>query len=266
MATVGRRAGVKLRWRQQSAQFGLGQSFPKTDMSIGCVLAYFDRHSYHRSIRRFSEWMRFQKALDWQGGHLSYPGHSGTDFCLSPGTPILAMAGGLVTRIHNDLRGGLSVFIDHGGGVGTSYRHCSVVTRPIGQWVDRGGIIGLSGVSGVMQLAKWWLPAHVHVTVWLGGIPVDPFGESASMDDKGFWIVRNAPRGPQAGDVNGDYQFSWQWQPTSVVLKQTAEKHPIMWGNFAAYAHRMLPRYLSFDSGGYPLPRLTLPFHERYAF
>jgi murein DD-endopeptidase MepM/ murein hydrolase activator NlpD len=172
------------------------------------------------------------------------------------------MAGGFVTRVHNDLRGGLSVFIDHGGSVGTSYRHCSVVTRPIGQWVERGDVIGLSGVSGVMQIAKLWLPAHVHVTVWHGGIPADPFGESASMDDKGFWIVRNAPREPQAGDANWDYQYSWEWKPTLMVLKQTAEKHPIMWGNFGAYAHRMLPRYISFDSRGYPLPKLTLPFHE----
>ena len=124
-----------------------------------------------------------------------------------------------------------------------------------------GNIIALSGVSGIMQLAKWWLPAHVHLTVWFSGLPLDPFGEAANMDDKGFWIVRNAPRAPRAGDGAFDYPFPWQWLPTSVVLKQAAEKYPILWGNFAIYAHRMLPRYLSFDFGRHSLPRFTLPFH-----
>lgn len=172
------------------------------------------------------------------------------------------MAGGLVTYIHSDLSGGLSIFIDHGSGVGTSYRHCSAVTRSIGQRVNRGDIIALSGVSGIMRLAKWWLPAHVHVTVWHNGLPIDPFGESANMDDKGLWIVRKAPRTPRSGDAAFDYPFLWQRHPTSEILKQAAEKYPTLWDNFAVYAHRMLPRYLSFDSGKHSLLRFTLPFHE----
>ena len=151
-----------------------GRSPPNSVASTGYILAYFDRHAYYRRIHRFSERMRFQNALDWQGGQLSYPGHSGTDFCLFPGTPILTMASGLVTYIHNDLRGGLSIFIDHGGGVGTSYRHCSAVTRSIGQWVDRGDIIALSGVSGIMQVAKWWLPDDI---VFVDSIPKTSVGK-----------------------------------------------------------------------------------------
>ncbi len=254
---------VKLRWYWHKVSFRVGQHIPLMDVKEGYVLAYFDRHCYLREVHRFSEWVRFQNALDWQGGQQSYPGHSGTDFCLSPKTPILAMARGLVTHIHRDLRGGLSIFIDHGNGLATSYRHCSAVTRSIGQWVDRGDIVAYSGVSGVMKLAKWWLPAHVHITVWLNGLPVDPYGKRENSDDDGFWAARNAPRSPLTEDANWDYQFSWQWQPTSMVLKQAAEKYPIMWANFSAYAQRMLPGYLSFNSGRCSLPRLTLPFHGR---
>lgn len=228
----------------------------------GSVLAYFDRHAYHRPVRRLYEWTHLRKGLDWQGGNRSYPGHTGTDFCLLPGTPIMAMAGGFVTRIYSDLTGGLSVFVDHGGGVGTSYRHCSVAMRSTGQWIARGEVIALSGTSGVMRIAQWWIPAHVHITVWVSGLPVDPFGDSANPTDPGLWIVRNAPRGPQPNDVDWDYRSTWQWRASAEILKQAEYMHPIRWGNFSVYAHRTLPPFLSVNSEDHPLPRLTLPFRK----
>ena len=253
---------MKIERHSQGTKTGLGDLALKPVRRLGSVSAYFDRNTYNRPVRRFSEWMHLKKGLDWQGGNSSYPGHSGTDFCLLPGTPILAMAGGMVTRIHNDLKGGLSVFIDHGGGVGTSYRHCSVITRSVGQWVARGDVIALSGTSGIMRLAQWWLPAHVHITVWFRGLPVDPFGESENAGDKGFWIDRNAPRPAQPDDVDWDYHLPWQLRATVEILKQAEEQCPIMWSNFSAYAKRMLPQNLSCDSGERPYPRLTLPFRE----
>ena len=118
-----------------------------------------------------------RRAVDWRGGRLTYDSHNGTDFAVPPGTPIVAAAPGLVLRLSNEFnRGGLKVFVDHGEGLFTSYNHLARAQVQVGERVERGQRLGLSGASGIdgFLLFPWSTP-HLHFNCWLDGAYVDPF-------------------------------------------------------------------------------------------
>lgn len=75
--------------------------------------------------------------------------HAGIDLAADEGTPIHAAASGTVLAAGWAYAGyGISVMIDHGGGVQTHYAHQSrTVVRP-GQKVKAGQIIGYEGSTG----------------------------------------------------------------------------------------------------------------------
>ena len=77
--------------------------------------------------------------------------HTGWDQRAAVGTPVRAMAAGIVaaarTAGNNAIRGNY-VLIDHGVGVISGYAHLSEMLVSAGQRVDAGQIIGLSGNTG----------------------------------------------------------------------------------------------------------------------
>ena len=94
-----------------------------------------------------------------------FEGHWGVDLEAPPGTPVLAMAGGIVS-FAGSVAGMSTVTVDHGDGMKTSSSHLSVVSVVEGEVVERGDVVGVSG------------SAHgrpgVHVSVRVDGEYVDP--------------------------------------------------------------------------------------------
>ena len=76
-------------------------------------------------------------------------GHGGMDLAVPTGTPIRAALPGTVTVSKYNAGGyGHYVMIDHGNGLATLYGHCSKLLAKVGQTVEAGDIIALSGSTG----------------------------------------------------------------------------------------------------------------------
>ena len=75
--------------------------------------------------------------------------HYGVDFAGDLGTPIKAMADGIVTLAENDLYfTGATLIFDHGHGISTLYMHLDEIFVEKGDIVKQGDIIGTVGSSG----------------------------------------------------------------------------------------------------------------------
>ncbi|MHB8686285.1 MAG: M23 family metallopeptidase [Candidatus Dormibacteraceae bacterium] len=120
------------------------------------------------------------------GGHdyLYYDGHDGYDYALTY-EPVAAAAPGVVMlanwldpNCHSCLSG-QTVEINHGNGLLTFYGHLSKINVTKGQYVSRGQVIGVSGMTGTAT------GPHLHFGVYHtnGGGPVDPYGWSGSYPD-----------------------------------------------------------------------------------
>jgi len=120
------------------------------------------------------------------GGHdyLYYSGHDGYDYGLyyepvaaaAPGRVILA--NWLVPGCHTCLSG-QTVEIEHGNGLMSFYGHLAHIWVDKGQYVSRGQVIGISGMTGTAT------GPHLHFGLYYtnGAGPVDPFGWAGSGDD-----------------------------------------------------------------------------------
>jgi murein DD-endopeptidase MepM/ murein hydrolase activator NlpD len=62
------------------------------------------------------------------------------------------------------------VVVDHGNGLETTYNHLSSIAVAVGQKVDRGAAIALSGTTGAST------GCHLHFEVMVNGQVVDPTG------------------------------------------------------------------------------------------
>ena len=75
--------------------------------------------------------------------------HYGIDFAPKLGTPIKAMADGVVTMAEQDLYfTGATLIFDHGHGISTLYMHLDKIFVELGDIVKQGEIIGTVGSSG----------------------------------------------------------------------------------------------------------------------
>jgi murein DD-endopeptidase MepM/ murein hydrolase activator NlpD len=94
--------------------------------------------------------------------------HGGADYPAVTGTPVLAAADGRVALAGEHLFGGNSVYVDHGGGLITTYMHLSRIDVKEGAEVKRGQAIGLVGATGRVT------GPHLHFAVRWHGARVDP--------------------------------------------------------------------------------------------
>lgn len=95
--------------------------------------------------------------------------HSGLDLAAPYGSPVYASRSGRVdTAGWSPVGYGIHVVIGHGGGVETLYAHMSGTAVRIGQWVQRGQVIGYVGSTG------WSTGPHTHLEVRVGGQPRNP--------------------------------------------------------------------------------------------
>ena len=94
--------------------------------------------------------------------------HGGIDLAASTGTPIAALASGLVTIAGWYGGYGNAVQIDHGNGMSSLYGHMSSVGVSVGQQVGTGQTIGAVGSTGNST------GPHLHLSMFQDGVAVDP--------------------------------------------------------------------------------------------
>lgn len=107
----------------------------------------------------------FGKTIDSQRLYAS-GSHSGVDFRASVGTPVKAMAGGIVEGLGDTdtqcpgASFGRFVFIKYDNGLSSAYGHLSLVKVTMGERVARGQIVAYSGNTGYST------GPHLHVSVY----------------------------------------------------------------------------------------------------
>ena len=94
--------------------------------------------------------------------------HAGVDLGAPVGTPVRAVADGIVRRASDDSVSGRLVLVDHGSGVSTVYCHNDALLVGPGDAVAKGQVIALSGNSGLST------GPHLHYQLDLPQGPVDP--------------------------------------------------------------------------------------------
>ena len=119
----------------------------------------------------------------YNGGALE-EAHTGSDWVVGVGTPVLAAAAGrVVVAAPLQVRGN-NVWIDHGWGVYSGYFHLSTLLVKPGQMVQAGQVLGASGTTGRST------GPHLHWEIRVHGVPVDPME----------WLSRQiGPVGREAG-------------------------------------------------------------------
>lgn len=94
--------------------------------------------------------------------------HDGIDIPAPIGEVVLAAADGAVSETGYDASRGNYLILDHGNGLATLYAHCRNVSVETGGTVERGGMIGAVGSTGMST------GSHLHFEVRLDGEAQDP--------------------------------------------------------------------------------------------
>lgn len=94
--------------------------------------------------------------------------HGGMDMAAAEGTSVRAPAAGKIVLSEKLAVRGNVVVIDHGLGVFTLYAHNSKLIAKVGQTVQKGDVVALSGNTGLSN------GPHLHWEVHVSGPAVDP--------------------------------------------------------------------------------------------
>ena len=94
--------------------------------------------------------------------------HEGIDFLVDTGTPVHAAAAGIVVVAHFHPQYGNMIDIDHGNGYVTRYAHASKLLVKVGDLVQRGAVVALSGSTGRST------GPHMHFEVRYKGVAQNP--------------------------------------------------------------------------------------------
>jgi murein DD-endopeptidase MepM/ murein hydrolase activator NlpD len=96
-------------------------------------------------------------------------GHNGIDFVVKENTPVYCSAGGYVVFADYTVQYGYVIIINHAQGYVSKYKHCSLLVKKEGDFVNQGELIALSGNSGTETTGP-----HLHFEIWKDGKPVNP--------------------------------------------------------------------------------------------
>ncbi|MBP3888425.1 MAG: M23 family metallopeptidase [Cellulosilyticum sp.] len=99
--------------------------------------------------------------------------HQGIDIRAAEGTPVFAIADGIVTKAAPDSKGvnrggGHMIFVDFGEGVEGRYMHLSAYAVKVGDEVKQGQVIGFTGNTGDSTTP------HLHFEYRVNQKPLDP--------------------------------------------------------------------------------------------
>jgi murein DD-endopeptidase MepM/ murein hydrolase activator NlpD len=195
-----------------------------TPAANNVVIPVFDRiftgtfslvnHFDHDVPQEFSDANGYQ--IDWCGRRRTteIDGHSGYDFVMPEGTPILAAADGTVNWAGDDIsfycplkgqqitdqqRVEITHRLPDGRRVTANYKHFSRVDVSVGQQVHAGDVIGLSGNTGCST------GPHLHFETWL--MDGTRTGTSELIDSFGW---EGAGADPWAATAAASI---WLWKP-----------------------------------------------------
>ena len=94
--------------------------------------------------------------------------HTGVDISVPVDTGVRTTANGIVSFAGWTEGSGIVVVVEHGHGFSTAYAHNRKAQVRVGDRVDRGDVIAMSGSTGVST------GPHVHYEIWKNGRHVDP--------------------------------------------------------------------------------------------
>lgn len=98
--------------------------------------------------------------------------HGGIDLAADRGTPVKAVANGVVTDVKDDPRWGITVVIEHDSGLKTVYSNLASDEMVVqNEKVAQGDIIGCVGNTAAFESAE---QPHLHFEVWKDNEPVNP--------------------------------------------------------------------------------------------
>jgi hypothetical protein len=128
------------------------------------------------------------RTYTFKGKEIDRQVHLGFDLAVTQHVPILAAQRGVI--VHAAYLGiyGNCVIIDHGLGVQTLYGHFSSIGVKGGDKVEKGQVLGLSGMTGLAA------GDHLHFTVLVNGTAVNPveWWDIKWMQDRVFRKVKEA--------------------------------------------------------------------------
>jgi murein DD-endopeptidase MepM/ murein hydrolase activator NlpD len=130
------------------------------------LLGFFQKPLRHQLIATSS----FGKRYDPTGRTRKVEMHTGQDYKASMNSPVLAARGGIVSAVKTNAVYGIYVVIDHEKGYQTLYGHLNNSQVHIGDKVQTGQTIALSGNTGRST------GPHLHFEIRLNGKPINPAG------------------------------------------------------------------------------------------
>lgn len=134
--------------------------------------------------------------------------HIGQDYGVPCGTPVRAAEAGVVVQSAWAGHSGQRIRVDHGSGVETAYSHNSLLVAKVGDRVQRGSLLALSGTSGNST------GCHVHFEVYLNGtwvnpalyLPAVPGAPRLMTPDEMLAIARSKSAGPATTSRDAGHQ------------------------------------------------------------
>lgn len=98
--------------------------------------------------------------------------HTGIDLAADRGTPVKAVADGVVVDVRNDKYYGISIVVDHGDDIQTVYRNlASDEIVSVNEKVKQGQVIGSIGNTALDESSE---QPHLHFEVLKNNVSVDP--------------------------------------------------------------------------------------------
>ncbi len=95
--------------------------------------------------------------------------HYAVDIALKKGTPVKSIANGRVIFADWSADTGNTIIVKHHGGIVSIYKHNQKLLRQVGDLVQAGEVIAISGNSGEQTTGP-----HLHFELWIKDTPVNP--------------------------------------------------------------------------------------------
>jgi hypothetical protein len=154
------------------------RSYNPSDAYVDLVLAWAARYGHATALlwpldgritQRFGPTESELQPPLWYRGRWHPHFHAGIDIAAPVGTPVRAIAAGVVTFAGEIADGAVVVEVEHAPGVTSAYAHLEP-GAPVheGDLVVSGDVIGSVGLTGITT------GPHLHFAIWSAGEPLDP--------------------------------------------------------------------------------------------